>query len=270
MARRQARWTQAIRTNPAFWTPGSDRSQSRVAAQMPPTRHRDLISIVIPTLNEASNLPQVLDRISVTASLEVIVVDGGSTDDTLAIAAAWGARTVTSTTLGRSHQMNQGAGLAKGSVLLFLHADTRLPHGFEPIIHQTLAQPDVVAGAFQLAIDSPQRALRWVEWGVNLRSRRFHMPYGDQAIFIKANVFHSLGGFPELPMMEDFELIRQLKSLGKIVIAPATVSTSDRRWRSLGIFRTTLANQVMIAAYLIGVDPHKLARWYRHLGKTCP
>ncbi|MBE9140102.1 TIGR04283 family arsenosugar biosynthesis glycosyltransferase [Nodosilinea sp. LEGE 07088] len=233
---------------------------------MLPARHHDLISIVIPTLNEASNLPQVLATIPAVASLEVIVVDGGSSDGTQAIATAWGARTVASLP-GRAHQMNQGAALAKGSVLLFLHADTRLPHGFEPIIHQTLAQPEVVAGAFELAIDSSRRALRWVEWGVNLRSRHFCMPYGDQAIFIKADVFRRLGGFPDLPMMEDFELVRQLCKLGKIAIAPAQVLTSDRRWRSLGILRTTLVNQIVIAAYLLGVDPHTLARWYCHLGK---
>jgi GT2 family glycosyltransferase len=93
------------------------------------------------------------------------------------------------------------------------------------------------------------------------------MPYGDQAIFLKAEVFHLLGGFPDLPMMEDFELVRRLRKLGKIAIAPRAVVTSDRRWRSLGILRTTLANQVMVAGYLLGVDPHRLARWYRNLGK---
>jgi hypothetical protein len=104
-----------------------------------------------------------------------------------------------------------GAAAATGPLLLFLHADTCLPEGFDRTIRQTLAQPGVVAGAFRLAIDGPGRGLRWVEWGVNLRSRLLQMPYGDQAIFLKAEVFHHLGGFPDLPMMEDFELVRRLR-----------------------------------------------------------
>lgn len=223
-----------------------------------------LISIVLPTLNEAQNLPQVLGTIP--AGVDVVVVDGGSADCTAEVAKAWGARVIWSSP-GRSHQLNCGAAAATGSILLFLHADTRLPEGFEQAIRQTLAQPGVVAGAFRLAINGPDRGLRWVEWGVNLRSRFLQMPYGDQGIFIKADIFHQLGGFPDLPMMEDFELVRRLRKVGRVAIAPAAVVTSDRRWRTLGILRTTLANQIMIAGYFLGIDPHKLARWYRDLGK---
>lgn len=222
------------------------------------------ISIVIPTLNEAENLPQVLADIP--AGVEVVVVDGGSCDRTREVARAWGARVIKSTP-GRSHQQNQGAAAATGSILLFLHADTRLPQGFDAAMRQTLTQPGVVAGAFRLAIDGPGRGLRWVEWGVNLRSRYLHMPYGDQAIFLTAGVFDQLGGFPDLPMMEDFELVRRLRKVGKVAIAPSAVVTSDRRWRTLGILRTTLANQAMVVGYLCGIEPQTLARWYRRLGK---
>lgn len=224
------------------------------------------ISVVIPALNEAANLPSVLGTIQTATQVEVIVVDGGSSDGTAAVALAMGARVVVSAR-GRSHQMNRGAKVAKNPILLFLHADTRLPEGFEQAIRQTLAQPGVVAGAFRLTIDGSGQGLRWVEWGVNLRSRWLHLPYGDQAIFIRAEVFEQLGGFPDLPMMEDFELVRRLKQLGRVAIAPAAVVTSDRRWHSLGILRTTLANQVMVAGYLLGVDPHRLAQWYRSLGQ---
>ncbi len=168
---------------------------------------------------------------------------------------------------GRSRQLNCGAAAATGDILLFLHADTRLPAGFDGAIRQTLAQPGVVAGAFRLAINGPDRGLRWVEWGVNVRSRLLQMPYGDQAIFLRAEIFHTMGGFPDLPMMEDFELVRRVRKVGRVAIAPSAVVTSDRRWRTLGILRTTLANQVMVAGYLLGVDPYKLARWYRTLGK---
>jgi rSAM/selenodomain-associated transferase 2 len=226
------------------------------------------ISVVIPALNEARQLPAVLNTIHPANPVEVIVVDGGSVDGTAEVAEAQGARVVKATP-GRSHQLNCGAAAATGSLLLFLHADTRLPEGFARTIRQTLAQPGVVAGAFRLTIDGPGRGLRWVEWGVNLRSRLLQMPYGDQGIFLKAEVFHKLGGFPDLPMMEDFELMRQLRKVGKVAIAPSAVVTSDRRWRTLGILRTTLANQIMVVSYLLGVDPHKLARWYRRLGKPC-
>jgi rSAM/selenodomain-associated transferase 2 len=237
-----------------------------VALSTDETLSQPAISIVIPALNEARQLPVVLDTIHADSSVEVIVVDGGSADGTAEVAEAKGARVVDATP-GRSRQLNAGAAAATGEILLFLHADTRLPEGFDHSIRQTLTQQGVVAGAFRLAIDGPGRGLRWVEWGVNLRSRWLQMPYGDQAIFLSAEVFHDLGGFPDLPMMEDFELMRRLRKVGKVAIAPSAVVTSDRRWRTLGILRTTLANQAMIAGYLLGVDPHQLARWYRRLGK---
>ena len=227
------------------------------------------ISIIIPALNEAHNLPQTLATLPAATEIEVIVVDGGSVDQTAAVARGLGARVIGSAP-GRSRQLNCGAAAATGDLLLFLHADTRLPAGFDQAIRQTLDQPGVVAGSFRLAIDGPNGGLRWVEWGVNLRSRLCQMPYGDQGIFLSTEVFDKMGGFPDLPMMEDFELVRRLRQVGRVAIAPRAVVTSDRRWRTLGILRTTLANQVMIAGYLLGVDPKQLARWYRHLGKPRP
>ncbi len=227
------------------------------------------LSIIIPALNEAHNLPQTLANLPAAAETEVIVVDGGSADQTVAVAKGLGVRVIGSAP-GRSRQLNGGAAAAKGDIVLFLHADTRLPDRFDQAIRETLAQPGVVAGAFRLAIDGPGWGLRWVEWGVNVRSRLLQMPYGDQGIFLRAEVFDKMEGFPDLPMMEDFELVRRLRQMGRVAIAPRAVVTSDRRWRTLGILRTTLANQAMIAGYLLGVDPKKLARWYRQLGKPRP
>ncbi|MBD1917019.1 MULTISPECIES: TIGR04283 family arsenosugar biosynthesis glycosyltransferase [Cyanophyceae] len=258
---------QAVGPLPQSWSL-ADHYSHTVVLSTNETLSQPAISVVIPALNEARQLPAVLDTIHAANLVEVIVVDGGSADGTAEVAEAQGARVVKSAP-GRSYQLNCGAAAATGSLLLFLHADTRLPEGFDRTIRQTLAQPGVVAGAFRLTIDGPGRGLRWVERGVNLRSRLLQMPYGDQAIFLKAEAFHNLGGFPELPMMEDFELMRRLRKVGKVALAPSAVVTSDRRWRTLGILRTTLANQAMIAGYLLGVDPHKLARWYRHLGKPC-
>jgi rSAM/selenodomain-associated transferase 2 len=220
------------------------------------------ISVIIPVLNEAENLPKTLTAIPTAPNLEVIVVDGGSQDDTVSITRRFGAQVIVSKP-GRAYQMNVGAIAAQGEILLFLHGDTRLPADFVWQVHQTLAQPGVAAGAFELTIDAGVTGLRWVEWGVRWRSRLLQLPYGDQAIFLKARVFHGIGGFPELPIMEDFELLRRLKRQGRIAIAPTAVITSGRRWQKLGVLKTTLLNQLAIVAYLLGVSPTRIARWHR-------
>lgn len=226
------------------------------------------LSIVIPVVNESAHLAQTLavaNRAANTAAdVEVIVVDGGSGDDTVQIAKAFGAVVIQSE-LGRAVQMNAGAAIATAPNLLFLHADTCLPIGYDWLIYETLEQSGVVAGAFDLAIAGSQAGLRLVEWGVKWRSRWLHTPYGDQGFFLKAEVFHSLNGFPNMPIMEDFVLVQRLNKLGKVAIAPATVSTSDRRWRKLGIFKTTVVNQFMLLGYFVGISPATLAQWYRSI-----
>jgi rSAM/selenodomain-associated transferase 2 len=225
------------------------------------------ISIIIPTLNEAVNLGRSLASITKAENIEVIIVDGGSSDQTIAIAQTYNKSmgvAIISGTLGRANQMNLGASLATGEILVFLHADTVLPSGFDRTIREILTNPRTIAGAFKLKIDGKSWGLRLVEWGVNRRSQVFQMPYGDQAIFIKSATFLSLGGFTQLPIMEDFDLILRLKKVGKIAIAPLTVTTSDRRWQKLGIFRTTLINQLIILGYFCGIKPTKLASCYHH------
>lgn len=131
------------------------------------------------------------------------------------------------------------------------------------MIRTALQQPGTVAGAFNLRIDASLLSLRWVEWEVNARSHFWQMPYGDQAIFFTKAVFQQIGGFPELPIMEDFELMRRLKCTGRIVIIPTPVVTSARKWLQKGVFKTTLLNQIVIIAYLLGVSPERICRWYR-------
>ena len=159
--------------------------------------------------------------------------------------------------------MNAGARNATGDILLFLHADTLLPINFDIMVRDALQQPSTVAGAFALRINAPDIGLRLVEWGVKWRSKLFKMPYGDQAIFITKDKFNKLYGFPELAIMEDFELIRKLKKLGKITFIPVPVITSPRRWLKKGILQTTLINQIIIIAYFIGVSPERIRSWYR-------
>ena len=219
------------------------------------------ISIIIPVLNEAAIIEDTLCQLRLSSEEEVIVVDGGSRDRTVSLAQAQGAKVVC-TAPGRAHQMNQGAAVATGKFLLFLHADTRLPPNYATLVRDALAAPKTVAGAFQLKIDGKGRSLRFVETMVNGRSRFLNLPYGDQAIFLKADVFREMGGFAYLPIMEDFELVQRLQRRGHISIVPVAVLTSGRRWQKLGVFKTTIINQLIIIGYFLGVPPVTLARWY--------
>lgn len=220
------------------------------------------ISIIVPTLNEEKNIKVAITSTESGKDVEVIVVDGGSQDSIVEITQGLGIKVVFSSP-GRACQMNVGALLATGNILLFLHADTTLPLQFDDMVRDALEQPGVVAGAFNLRIDASQWSLRLVEWGVRIRSHFFNLPYGDQAIFIKREVFEQVGGFPELPIMEDFEMMRRLQRIGRITIVQGVVLTSARRWLQKGVFKTTLINQIAIIAYFIGVSPTRIRYWYR-------
>jgi len=220
------------------------------------------ISIIIPACNEAESLAELLPELLAVPEVEVIVVDGNSSDDTVNTATALGAKVLRAPP-GRALQMNAGAQAAGGEVLLFLHGDTRLPQGFAEKVHVILNQPGIAAGAFSLKIDGKGYGLRIIERLANFRSRFMQMPYGDQAIFVKAAIFSDIKGFPELPIMEDFELIRKLKNRGRVKILFPSATTSPRRWKKLGVLRTTVINQAVVIGYLLGVNPEKLAEWYR-------
>jgi rSAM/selenodomain-associated transferase 2 len=226
------------------------------------------ISIIIPVLNELNTIAATLASTDASTNIEVIVVDGGSRDGTLELVRSLGAIAISSAA-GRAVQMNAGAAVATGDILLFLHADTQLPPDFDTMIRTAMASSPpagsqvAVAGAFRLQIDAPGCSFRSIERGVNWRSCFLQLPYGDQAIFLKAATFNRLGGFLELPIMEDFDSICRLKRLGYITIIPVPVITSARRWLKHGILKTTLINQIVIIAYLLGVSPQRLMHWYR-------
>ncbi len=224
------------------------------------------MSIVIPTLNEEEHLAATLDSVAAEPDLEVIVVDGGSKDATVERVLSSGARLLT-TTAQRARQMNAGAAAASAPRLLFLHGDTRLPSGFCREVLHLLDKPATAAGAFRLAIAGPGRGLRLIETLANWRSQLFQLPYGDQALFLRRDLFERLGGFPEIPIMEDVVFIRRLKRAGRIEISPCSALTSDRRWRRLGILRTTLVNQVVLFGYFLGANPLHLTRWYRGVAR---
>lgn len=223
------------------------------------------ISIIIPTRNEAAHIAATVERAKFGAVREIIVVDCGSVDGTVEIALRHGAQVIFSAP-GRARQMNTGAAASQGEILLFLHADTLLPADFSEQIPAILHQDDVIAGAFSLAIDLPGLGPRLVATMTNFRSRIFQMPYGDQSFFVARKNFYDVGGFPEEPILEDVLLARRLKQKGRISIARSSVVTSGRRWRELGIMRTTLINRAIILGFLVGIPPQRLQGWYR-IGK---
>ena len=220
------------------------------------------VSIIIPVLNEVGTIAKIISTAQTGKNVEIIIVDGGSNDGTIEVVKSLDVKLIYSLP-GRSVQMNFGAKLATGNILLFLHGDTFLPLNFDELLREIIAKPNIIAGAFELGIRGRKRSLRIVEIMVNWRSRYLQMPYGDQGIFLSAKVFEEVGGFPEIPIMEDFELIRKLKKRGQIAISSKPVLTSGRRWQQLGIFKTTLINQLVIIAYFLGVSPKRLGEWYR-------
>jgi len=219
------------------------------------------ISVIIPTLNEEDHLQEILNVLAEITNVEVIIADGGSTDATLDICQRYGV-TVVQSTPGRAAQMNMGASVATGHVFLFLHSDTRLPGDFVRIVQGAMSRKNVVGGAFRFSTDMNTWGMKVVEGAANWRSRNLRIVFGDQAIFVGRIAFGSIGGFPEQVIMEDYQLIRQLRKAGKILLLPDAAVTSARRWRDNGVFRTSLRNQLTMWLYLLGVNPERLARWY--------
>jgi rSAM/selenodomain-associated transferase 2 len=218
---------------------------------------RPSVSVVIPTLDEEQRLPSAIR--SVRADAEVIVVDGGSGDATREVAAREGAR-VLEAPRGRGRQLDQGARAATGEWLLFLHADTRLEAGWAEALATLPA--DVVGGAFRFAVDSPRAAFRVVERAVRLRLRLFALPYGDQGLFVRREVYARIGGVPHLPLMEDVAFVARLRRAGRLAFPPVRAFTSARRWDRYGIVGTTLRNWSLLALYAAGQSPERLARRY--------
>lgn len=220
------------------------------------------LAIVIPTLNEAANIEAVLASVLAEPGVEAVVADGGSWDGTPALAARAGA-VVIEAAGGRAAQQNAGAAATRGDMLLFLHGDTRLPDGWAAMVREALAVPDVALGAFRLEIEGATFPERIVAAGANLRSRAWGLPYGDQALFLRRSTFERLGGFAALPIMEDWDLARRARRLGRIAILRAAVTTSARRWRKLGVLRTLWRNQAVLIGWRLDVSPDRLAAFYR-------
>jgi len=219
------------------------------------------LSVVIPTLNEKERIGGLVGDLRRRKGVEVIVADGGSEDGTEEAARAAGAVTVAAGK-GRARQMNAGAALAVGEAILFVHADSRLPEEFDRLVERALEDEETAGGAFRLALDEDSLFFRFITMTTNLRSARMGVVFGDQAIFVGAETFREVGGYPEQPIMEDYELIRRLRRKGRIALLEQAVITSSRRWRAVGLARNTLLNVFVTWAYVLGMSPERLHRWY--------
>lgn len=305
-------------------------SLASLALQASPTREPEqaaLLSVVVPVLHEAHRIADMACHVATLAArlpggaVELVVADGAPEADTLAALAAWRADAKTdagtaggvpqhpgfkgiscgrlpvravAAQRGRARQMNAGAAVAGGRVLLFLHADTRLPDDAFPAVLRAMGVavdtgadmdgdrdentpasgagpagnaapiPACRAGAFTLSIDAPEAWFRVVEALANLRNRLTRTPYGDQAQFFRAELFRAMGGYPNQPLMEDVEMMRRLRGVGEpLALLPLRVVTSARRWRDEGAVRCTLRNVCLRLLYALGVPAQLLARWYR-------
>jgi uncharacterized protein len=217
------------------------------------------LSVIVPTLNEELHLLKLLEQLKQASPYEIIVVDGGSSDGTVALAEQAGVRVIKGPR-GRASQMNLAAAMASGEFLLFLHADTLPPPHYPQVISRILQSPGTSAGAFRFALAGDLAGASLIESLVHFRCRLLGLPYGDQGLFIRRQIFFHVGGFPDWPVLEDLHIVRRLKQLGPVRIAPQAAMTSSRRWEKGGTIRTFLRHQWMLAAYYIGIPPRMIAR----------
>ena len=219
------------------------------------------VSVIIPALNEQDTIAASIDAARAAGAAEVIVADGGSSDETISIATNRGARVLTGERL-RAMQINRGIEAATHDTIIVVHADTLLPAGAADAVEQALSG-GAIFGGFRAAFIEGGPRLAYVAFMINARTRLTRKPWGDQAQFARRETLLRIGGYPPFPIMEDYELARRMKRMGRIAFLPLTVRTSGRRFLAQGVIRTSIVNWLIIGAYHLGVSPHRLARWYR-------
>ena len=223
-----------------------------------------LVTIVIPVLHDTAALTSLLSTLAVDSSVQLVVVDGGDERGSAwdALRARHPAVEWIRASRGRAVQMNAGARRARGRWLVFLHADTQLGAGWLDFLRSLNDRPAIVGGSFRFALDSSARWARWIERGVRLRVRLFDLAYGDQALFVRRDVFEALDGYKELPLMEDVDFVRRLCRRGRLAHADVPAATSARRWERDGWIVRTVENGTLLLLFLAGWPPDSLARRY--------
>ena len=232
------------------------------------------IAVIVPTYQEETAIAACLQSLQGQESpFEVIVTDGGSSDRTVSIASTYRLRAaegrvspirvLRAPQRTRALQMNFGARQTQSDILLFLHADSRLPVGGLQAIRRAMVVPEMVGGRFAVSLDRQGLPYGAIEWGINLRSRLTGSFTGDMGIFVRRSLFAQMGGYPEQPLMEDIELSRRMQQLGKVTYLPQRMVTSSRRWRQYGPWRTVALMQAIRLGYRCGVPAARLASWYR-------
>ncbi|MDP1947720.1 MAG: TIGR04283 family arsenosugar biosynthesis glycosyltransferase [Nitrospirota bacterium] len=235
------------------------------------------ISVIIPTLNEERTIMATMAQTAALGFDELIVVDGGSSDETPALVESFRLSTQSSARSpirlvpaprGRACQMNEGAKASRGEILLFLHADTQLPSDAKSAIETAMAGQDMVGGRFDVRFDRPSKWGSIISSMMNWRSRISGIATGDQALFVRHHIFEQMGGFADVPLMEDIDFSRRLKRRGATAALTATVTTSFRRWEQQGPLPTILLMWALRFLYWIGVSPHRLAHLYATVRET--
>ena len=220
-----------------------------------------LVSVIVPLLDDTAAATALVGQILPDPRAEIILVDGGSDAALDRLAGQRRDVRLIRTPPGRARQMNAGATFAEGAWLLFLHADSRLPAGWLDAFQHLL--PQMSGGWFRFALDDPAWQARVIERGVRWRVRVFGLPYGDQGFFVRREMFQQLGGYSDLPLMEDVDFIRRVQRHGRVVELPLALMTSSRRWQRDGWWRRSILNLALVTLYLGGVAPARLASWYR-------
>ena len=222
------------------------------------------LSVIIPALNEEENIEALIDHIyQEEVRAEIIVSDGRSNDNTAEIAKSKGA-VVVSGTPGRGAQLNRGAEAASASILMFLHADSRLEKGaLSKMVEQMGQDKDLIGGCFKLKISSQNSLLKFISWSSNLRAKYLKLIFGDQGIFVRRDVFNELGGFPEIELMEDWEFSKRMAKKGRLLFVDKKIYTSARRWENHGVLKTIILMHKIKILYKLGISPSKLKEIYR-------
>jgi rSAM/selenodomain-associated transferase 2 len=215
------------------------------------------ISVVIPTLNEAAHLAEALRSVD-GAGAEIIVVDGGSVDETVQLARDAGVRVLTSDR-GRARQLRAGSEQATGEIILFLHADTTLAKGWVNAVEAVMRDPLCAGGAFKFRLKERGLRSHWIEFWVQVRMALFRLPYGDQALFMRREDLEQMGGVPIVPVMEDLDLVRGIKRAGRLCVLPLAATTSRRRYKGRGTLRTIGAHQYALLGWALGWDRQRIA-----------